>query len=289
MKIATIYYNNMATVAIVVDQLVYPLPELINVLQINSKWDTDMKFLIENYLDDIVSWYNNLENNKFDVVKGIPFENVTFLPLYVNPDKIWGIGLNYADHATDLDETTPSKYPGSFMRPSTTIIGHKEIIQLAKLSERSTGEGELGIIIKKKCKAVNKENWLEVVAGFTTVVDVTAEDILRLNPRFLTLAKSFDTYFSFGPVLITADEFTTEEIMNLEVSTLHNNNIPASNVVANMRYPPDFLVAFHSEVMTLLPGDIISTGTPRAKHIINGDIIGTRITGFYDLINIVNH
>ena len=105
-----------------------------------------------------------------------------------------------------------------------------------------------------------REDWLDAVAGFTTIVDMTAEDILRRNPRNLTQSKSFDTFFSFGPVFVTADEIA--DVRELKVRTIHNGEVHAENVVANMTFPPDFLVSYHSQIMTLLPGDIISTGTP---------------------------
>jgi 2-keto-4-pentenoate hydratase/2-oxohepta-3-ene-1,7-dioic acid hydratase in catechol pathway len=122
-----------------------------------------------------------------------------------------------------------------------------------------------------------------VVAGFTTIIDMTAEDILRQNPRYLTVSKSFDTFFSFGPQLVTPDEIP--DVSTLEVSTVLNGRVHAQNVVANMSFSPAFLVSFLSRVMTLLPGDIISTGTPGACAIADGDVVECRINGFPSLIN----
>jgi 2-keto-4-pentenoate hydratase/2-oxohepta-3-ene-1,7-dioic acid hydratase in catechol pathway len=110
---------------------------------------------------------------------------------------------------------------------------------------------------------------------------MTAEDILRRNPRYLTICKSFDTFFVFGPELVTPDEI--EDVMSLTVSTLVNGEVKASNHVRNMTYPPDYLVGLHSEVMTHLPGDILSTGTPGAAHIQHNDIVECRIDGFETL------
>ena len=90
-----------------------------------------------------------------------------------------------------------------------------------------------------------------MVAGLTTVLNMTAEDILRKNPRYLTRAKSFDTFFSFGPQLVTLDE--VGEIENLTVATVLNGEVRRENVVSNMTFSPWFLVSFHSKVMTLLP------------------------------------
>ena len=101
-----------------------------------------------------------------------------------------------------------------------------------------------------------------MVAGFTPIIDMTAEDILRQNVRYLTLSKSFDTFFSFGPCLVTPD--AVDDVNALTVSTVINGRVHAENTVAHMTFPPDELVALLSTVMTLLPGDIISTGTPGA-------------------------
>ena len=209
--------------------------------------------------------------------------DVKYLPLFTNPSKIWGIGLNYQDHAKDLDETAPESIPASFMKPNTTIIGYEDTIKLPLLSDKITGEAELGIVIGSGGKNIGKNNWLDHVAGFCCILDMTAEDILRRNPRYLTLSKSFDSFFSFGPHLITPDEI--EDLDKMTVSTVLNSQVHAENLVGNMRFSPSFLVSFHSQVMRLLPGDIISTGTPRAVELNHGDLIECAITGFKPLLN----
>jgi 2-keto-4-pentenoate hydratase/2-oxohepta-3-ene-1,7-dioic acid hydratase in catechol pathway len=95
------------------------------------------------------------------------------------------------------------------------------------------------------------------------------------------LSKSFETFFSFGPQLVTPDEI--EDVLALKVATIHNGDVHAENVVANMTFPPAFLVSFHSQVMKMYPGDIISTGTPRAVHIRHGDKVACRIDGIASL------
>jgi 2-keto-4-pentenoate hydratase/2-oxohepta-3-ene-1,7-dioic acid hydratase in catechol pathway len=126
--------------------------------------------------------------------------------LYRRPRKIWGVGLNYVEHAGDLSESAPADKPASFMRPDTTIIGPGEEIVLPDQSERVTAEAQLALVIGREAKDVPEEDAPSVVAGFTTVLDMTAEDILKRNSRYLTRAKSFDTFFSFGPELVTPDE-----------------------------------------------------------------------------------
>jgi 2-keto-4-pentenoate hydratase/2-oxohepta-3-ene-1,7-dioic acid hydratase in catechol pathway len=173
--------------------------------------------------------------------------------LYRGPRKIWGIGLNYVDHAGDLDEVAPSEEPASFMRPDTTITGPGDRVRLPKGIGRVTAEAELGVVIGRKARDVPEEDAPSVVAGFTTVLDMTAEDILRKNPRYLTRAKSFDTFFSFGPELVTPEE--VGELGYIEVSTVLNGEVRRKNTVSNMTFSPYWLVSFHSMVMTLLPSN----------------------------------
>jgi 2-keto-4-pentenoate hydratase/2-oxohepta-3-ene-1,7-dioic acid hydratase in catechol pathway len=212
-----------------------------------------------------------------------PLPRTSRAPLYRRPRKIWGIGLNYVEHAGDLSETAPSEEPASFMRPDTTIIGPDDEIVLPAQSERVTAEGELALVMGREAKDVSEEDAPRFVAGFTTVLDMTAEDILRKNPRYLTRSKSFDTFFSFGPELVTPDEI--EDVEALEVSTVLNGEAWRSNTVSSMIFSPWWLVSFHSRVMTLLPGDVISTGTPGAVVIQDGDVVECRIIGFEPLSN----
>jgi 2-keto-4-pentenoate hydratase/2-oxohepta-3-ene-1,7-dioic acid hydratase in catechol pathway len=216
-------------------------------------------------------------------VRGGASSQLSYAPLYRRPRKIWGIGLNYVEHAGDLSETAPADEPASFMRPDTTIIGPGDEVVLPAQSERVTAEGELALVIGREAKDVTEEDAPSVVAGFTTVLDMTAEDILRLNPRYLTRSKSFDTFFSFGPELVTPDEIV--DVDALEVATVLNGEVRRSNTVSNMVFSPWWLVSFHSRVMTLLPGDVISTGTPGAVVIQEGDVAECRISSMQPLSN----
>ena len=103
------------------------------------------------------------------------------------------------------------------------------------------------------------------IFGYTTTLDLTALDVLRKNPRYLTRAKSIDTFFSFGPVVVTANEIA--DVNGLEVITEHNGGVCSRDFVANMRHSPFELVRFHSNFMTLYPGDLISTGCPKGARI----------------------
>jgi 2-keto-4-pentenoate hydratase/2-oxohepta-3-ene-1,7-dioic acid hydratase in catechol pathway len=247
---------------------------------------------LDGFGDGATDLFSILESERFSRLKGlydrgevdgqaVPEGRFEYAPLYRRPRKIWGIGLNYVEHAGDLSETAPAEEPASFMRPDTTIIGPGDEVVLPEQSDRVTAEGELAVVIGHEAKDVSEDDAPLFVAGLTTVLDMTAEDILRRNPRYLTRSKSFDTFFSFGPELVTPDEI--QDVEALEVSTVLNGEVRRANTVSNMTFSPWWLVSFHSRVMTLLPGDVISTGTPGAVVIRDGDVAECRITGFETL------
>jgi 2-keto-4-pentenoate hydratase/2-oxohepta-3-ene-1,7-dioic acid hydratase in catechol pathway len=216
-------------------------------------------------------------------------DEVRFVAPYRRPRKIWGIGLNYVDHAADLSETVPDE-PASFIKGDHTIIGPGDPIPVPPQSQRTTAEGELGLVIGRYCRNVSVEEALDHVFGVTPVLDQTAEDILQRNPRFLTRSKNFPGFFSFGPEIVPLDGLLAEvgRLEDVEVSTVVNDSDVRVNRVGRMRFSPAFLVSFHSAVMPLYPGDIISTGTPGAIHIKPGDVAECRIPGVGVLTNPVS-
>ncbi|WP_424015145.1 fumarylacetoacetate hydrolase family protein [Halorubrum xinjiangense] len=200
----------------------------------------------------------------------VPVEDLTFGPPLERFGKLWGIGLNYADHAGDLDEERPDE-PASFIKPSTALTGPGGPIRLppSEQSERVTAEAELGVLLGRECRSVATADVSDVVAGYLPVIDMTAEDVLRRNPRFLTRAKSYDTFLVVGPAIAVPDG--PVDLADATVTTRVNGTIAAENEVRNMLFPPADIVSFHSEVSTLRPGDLFSTGTPGAAPIDPGD------------------
>jgi 2-keto-4-pentenoate hydratase/2-oxohepta-3-ene-1,7-dioic acid hydratase in catechol pathway len=211
-------------------------------------------------------------------VEALPYDEVIPLLPYDVPPKIWCIGLNYRSHAEDIQAVQPEE-PGSFMKPASCMFEPEREIILPPpdVSNDVDAEGELGVVIGKECRFVPASHIREVIFGYTTTLDLTALDILRKNPRYLTRAKSIDTFFSFGPVIVTADEIP--DVDRLEVITEHNDGICSRDFVSNMRTRPYELVRFHSDHMTLYPGDLISTGCPKGARIRPGDRVRARIEG----------
>jgi 2-keto-4-pentenoate hydratase/2-oxohepta-3-ene-1,7-dioic acid hydratase in catechol pathway len=230
----------------------------------------DVLALIRRGVDDLRDMPPDMEN--------VPLEEVTPVLPYDTPPKIWLIGLNYKSHAEDIDAVQPEE-PGSFMKPASCMFEPEGTIELPppEVSNDVDAEGELAIVLGKTCRYVPAEHVKDVIFGYTVTLDLTALDILRKNPRYLTRAKSIDTFFSFGPVIVTSDEI--DDVNSLEVITEHNGQVWSRDFVRNMRTRPDDLVRFHSDFMTLHPGDLISTGCPKGARIKAGDTVRGRIEG----------
>jgi 2-keto-4-pentenoate hydratase/2-oxohepta-3-ene-1,7-dioic acid hydratase in catechol pathway len=253
-----------------------PVPIRFINLQLGREWPTDLLQLIEQGLpprlgDDANRTQGALAPSDFQ-----------YAPLYRRPRKIWGIGLNYREHAQDLKAQYPTE-PTSFIKGDHTIIGPGDYVDLPEMSRRVTAEAELGVVIGRTCRNVPMDQALAVVAGYCLILDMTAEDLVLENPRFVTKAKNFDTFLALGPELITRDE--VPDVMSLRVGTYKNNSLHRENVVSNMAFPPEYLISYHSRIATLYPGDIFLTGTPGAVVIEDGDVAECRIGGLGVLKN----
>ncbi|MGH9319432.1 MAG: fumarylacetoacetate hydrolase family protein [Vicinamibacteria bacterium] len=233
-------------------------------------------------LDELVHQerLSDLQERAHEIAASGPsLDEVRLLSPLVRPPKIWCIGLNYVDHASDLSEKAPEE-PASFMRPAHSIIGPGDTIHLPAASERVTGEAELAIVIGRRCRDVSVEEAGDAIAAFVPALDMTAEDILRRNPRFLTRSKSFDTFLSLGPFLVTPDEIGGPgDVRKIRTATWLNGEAKRENVVAHMKHDPYTLISFHSRGMTWLPGDVLLTGTPGAVALSDGDVVGSEVSG----------
>lgn len=195
------------------------------------------------------------------------------IPLERAP-QLWGIGLNYANHASDLAASRPSA-PASFLQPPGVLNGPGGPIRLppASVIETPTAEAELGLVIGRRCRDVSLEKVSEVVAGYIPVLDITAEEQVKENPRFLTRSKRYDSFFVLGRSIICPDGTERASIDAWNIRTIRNDEIVAENSVGNARFSPDEIVVSLSEGTTLDPGTVIATGTPGAVPIQPGDIV----------------
>src|SRR5467141_2107319 len=192
----------------------------------------------------------------------------------VDPSKIVCIGRNYAAHAAELGNETP-KEPLIFLKPPSSIIGPEEAIVLTKYSQRVEHEGELGLVIGRRCSRLrDTDDALSFVVGYTCLNDVTARDLQKSDVQF-TRAKGFDTFCAVGPHIETALDPS-----NVLVETHVNGARRQSGLTSMMTYPPGFLVRWISRMMTLMPGDVIATGTPAGVGpLVAGDTVEVSVAG----------
>ncbi|WP_062048365.1 fumarylacetoacetate hydrolase family protein [Bacillus sp. JCM 19034] len=278
MKLATINYHQKEQAAIVTNEG-YLLIETINKLE-EKQWPTTVfELIIDQTIKEVTEWYEH--SKQIASYEKVEFKETQLAPLYRQPRKIWGIGMNYLDGKPD--HVTAYTDPVSFMKPDTSIIGMNDTIHIPKGSTNTTAEAELAIIIGERCKDINEDDAQKYIVGYTSALDMTEADIHAENHRYLTRAKSFDTFLSFGPYLLINE---AEELSELTISTVLNNHVQFENSVEHMRYHPHYIVAFHSKVMTLLPGDVILTGTPGAVVIRDGDVVEAHVTGNQTLVNV---
>lgn len=210
----------------------------------------------------------------------IPLSDVKLLPP-CEPTKIVAVGLNYAKHAAELNDKLIGT-PVLFIKPTTALIAHEEQIEYPVISERVDYEGELAVVIRKKCKNVSAAEATDYIFGYTTLNDVTARDLQKKDEQW-TRAKSFDTFCPVGPSIDT--EFTPE---GKRIQSLLNGKIMQNSTFDNMLFKIPEIISFISACMTLLPGDIIATGTPEGiGSMKRGDTIEVRIEGLDTLKNSV--
>lgn len=195
------------------------------------------------------------------------------------PTKIVCVGLNYRDHAAELKMALPAE-PLLFLKPPSAVIGPGEEIVYPALSVQVDYEAELAVIIGKKARNVSQDEAKDYILGYTCCNDVTARDLQKKDGQW-TRAKSFDTFCPLGPWIET-----DLDPGDLKVEALLNSEIRQSSRTSHQIFSPHYLVSYVSGIMTLLPGDIISTGTPVGIGSMQaGDEIEIRIEGIGSLKN----
>jgi 2-keto-4-pentenoate hydratase/2-oxohepta-3-ene-1,7-dioic acid hydratase in catechol pathway len=210
---------------------------------------------------------------------GHPVGAVTLLAP-CEPTKIVAVGRNYQDHAAEMGNPLPEE-PLIFLKPSTAVIGPHDPILYPRMSHRVDYEGELALVIKRRVSQLGDDEPVEpYILGYTCFNDVTARDLQEKDKQF-TRAKSFDTFAAVGPCLALGLDPS-----RLEIKTFLNGKLRQSSNTRHLIFPVPRLVRFISRVMTLLPGDIVSTGTPAGIGPMNpGDAVDIQIEGIGTLSN----
>lgn len=205
------------------------------------------------------------------------------------PSKIICLGKNYAEHAKEGGFDNPDK-PLLFSKAPSALSGPFDPILLPKSSSQVDWEVELAVIIGKKCKRISRTNAMDHIAGFTVMNDVSAREAQFGDGQWFR-GKSLDTFAPLGPVLVTPDEI--DNINNLQLTTRVDGVLMQDGNTANLIFDIPFLIEYISKDMTLIPGDIISTGTPSGVGIFRnppivlkpGNIVECRIEAIGSIIN----
>jgi 2-keto-4-pentenoate hydratase/2-oxohepta-3-ene-1,7-dioic acid hydratase in catechol pathway len=208
-----------------------------------------------------------------------PLDRIKFLPPST-PSKIVCVGRNYLDHAKELGNDAPAQ-PLIFLKPPSAVIAPEEPIILPRISQRVDHEGELAIIIARRCYHLkDDESITPYILGYTCLNDVTARDLQKLDVQF-TRGKSFDTFCPFGPILETQIDPD-----GVGVETYLNGIRKQSGHTSEMIFSVDVIIRFIAQVMTLEPGDVIATGTPSGVGpLAAGDVVEVSVGGIGTLSN----
>lgn len=216
------------------------------------------------------------EDDRFSI------DDVRLLAPVIPRSKVVCVGKNYADHAAEMGGEVPSE-PIIFIKPNTSVIGPNEIIQWPSTSERIDHEAELAVVISKICKEVPKEKAQDVIFGYTLANDVTARDLQKKDGQW-SRAKGFDTFCPLGPWIDT-DFKPGSQLVTAHVDGELKQSAPLSDMVFDV----PFIIEFVTKVMTLLPGDVILTGTPSGIGPMNaGGEVVVSIEGLGSLRNRVS-
>jgi 2-keto-4-pentenoate hydratase/2-oxohepta-3-ene-1,7-dioic acid hydratase in catechol pathway len=226
-----------------------------------------------------------------DGVGLIPDAEIRVLAPLPRPGKIFGIALNYRDHAGETGKPIP-EVPSVFSKAVTAVVGPGAAIEIPAVSAEIDYEGELAVIIGTRAKRVRRDQALSVVAGYTIMNDVTARDYQRRSGH--CIGKSFDTFAPMGPALVTPDELS--DVHHLGLRTLLNDEAVQEANTRHMIFDVPALIEFISAAVTLEPGDVITTGTPAGvgvrrnppRFLQPGDVVRVEIDGIGVLENIVS-
>lgn len=246
MKLITFTVNDLTSVGVLDGE------EVVNLSDINPKLPKEMcALLAADAFDDIERAISSGKGR-------LPAGRVTLQAPILRPPKILAVGLNYKDHIEETGMKTP-KYPMIFNKQSTAVIGPGQGIHVPRASSQVDYEGELGVVIGRRCRHVPKNRATEVIAGYTIAHDVSVRDWQIRVPTF-TMGKSFDTHCPLGPYIVTSDEIANPH--DLDLKTWVNDELRQSSNTCQLLFNCFELVEHLSTSFTLEPGDIISTGTP---------------------------
>ncbi|MET0590240.1 MAG: fumarylacetoacetate hydrolase family protein [Naasia sp.] len=210
----------------------------------------------------------------------VPLASVKLLAPVIPRSKVVCVGLNYAAHKDEMAQAVPADHPLIFLKPNTSVVGPGDAIRIPPVEGRVVHEGELAVVIGRIGKQVPKERALDIVFGYTIANDVSARDQMLADGQWAR-AKGYDTFCPIGPVIET--ELDTS---NLEISTFVDGEPRRHGNTKDLIFGIPEIIAYVSDVFTLLPGDLILTGTPAGLGgFVDGQTVDITIDGIGTLSN----
>jgi 2-keto-4-pentenoate hydratase/2-oxohepta-3-ene-1,7-dioic acid hydratase in catechol pathway len=279
LRLATFTQGGSTRIGVVVGE------EIVDLSAAASGLPTEMKALLAAGEPALATARSAAESGK----ARIPLTEVTLEAPVLAPPKFIGIGLNYRDHAAESGMDIP-EHPMMFNKQSTCVVGPDAPVHLPRASKVLDYEGELGVVIGRRCRHVPKDRAHEVIAGYTIVNDVSVRD-WQMRVRTMTIGKSFDTHGPMGPWIVTADEIGDPHALRLQ--TWINGEKRQDSNTKELIFNAFDLVEHLSTAFTLEPGDVIATGTPAGvgiafkppKLLKAGDVVRIEIDGIGVLQN----
>lgn len=207
----------------------------------------------------------------------------------VTPTKIMAIGLNYKDHAAEMNKKLPDE-PLVFSKPATSVVGPDEPIRIPQWAGRIDHEAEMAVVIGRRAYQVKADRAMDYVLGITCLNDVTARDLQQQHMQWFK-GKSLDSFCPMGPFVVTADEYGDPQ--SKQVQTRVNGAVKQDASTSKMIFPVDSIIEWLSKGLTLEAGDIIATGTPEGvgmgrtpqEFLADGDVLETEVEGIGTLRN----
>ncbi|HEY2038824.1 MAG TPA: fumarylacetoacetate hydrolase family protein [Edaphobacter sp.] len=232
--------------------------------------------------EDLASRLKSIEIPGNDTFRATPLSGLSLLPP-VTPSKILCVGRNYREHATEMGNEVP-KEPLLFLKPPSSLLAPGASVRMPALSKRIDYEGELAIVIGRRCRRLGPdEDVRQYIRGYTIVNDVTARDIQKSDGQW-TRGKGWDTFCPTGPFV--SDEIDPLNGSSMTVTTRLNGVVKQNGSTADLIFPIDFLLRYITAFTTLEPGDLIPTGTPSGVGPVqSGDIVEVEVTGLGILKN----
>ena len=231
--------------------------------------------------EDLLELDGSILGHPAETGKRYPLAEVDLLPPIL-PTKIVCIGQNYLEHIKEIGATPPEE-PLYFLKPPSSLIGPGDAIVYPKTATRVDYEGELAVVIKKTMKDVPEEKAKQYILGYSCFNDVTERDLVAKNPFNLTISKSFDTFSAFGPYIVT-----DLDPDNLQVKTYLNGELMQDDNTSQCVFDVETLLSYLSRCLTLCPGDIVTTGTPKGIAPMEpGDVVEVQIEKTGTLSNTV--